>query len=154
MLHDIRLSIQNLRLYREMNCSYYCCLYQVRLNVNFSSSVWLYLFKYLLWNTNWKEVLKFMGRNLDPRPAPPPIDVTDTCKTAWSQTWQTHRRDGPMTKCLITKVTNTYDGHHIPWRTSTMAITDRDGQVPWPSQIVTDKYCGYHRPWQTCTQWS
>ena len=78
----------------------------------------------LLWNTNWKEVLKFKGRNLDPLPAPPPP----------------HRRDRHMKNCCITDVTDAQtwqtheklldhrrDGHHRPWQTSTMGITYRDG---------------------------
>ena len=99
----------------------------------------------LLWNTNWKEVLKFKGRNLDPRPGPPPTDVTDiysmtpctqwprdpmylmTSFTCWTVWWgitdvtdkymRHHRRDGQVHEASPT------------WRTGIWGITD-----------VTDKY--------------
>ena len=96
---------------------------------------------------------------MDPRPGPPPTDVTYTWENAWSRTWQTHRRDRHMRKCWITDVTDKYYGqvlwtsqtwqtstmdkyygHHRPWQTSTMGITDRDRQVLWTSQTVRDKY--------------
>ena len=37
----------------------------------------IFAWRIFLWNTNWEEVLKFKGRNLDPLPALP-TDVTDT----------------------------------------------------------------------------
>ena len=46
------------------------------------------LIKSILWNTNWKEVLKFMGRNLDPR-----LDIGVT-NNFWSRSRNGHDEFG------------------------------------------------------------